>query len=58
MQLYLDIVSLLKVIQNAKTASDLVHEIGNIARKCTQISDTLNLVLEEEQANKEMQTHE
>ena len=53
MRLQLDIVSLFKVIQNAKTSSEIINEIVKLATECTDICATLNSILEDDEHENE-----
>ena len=57
MKLQLDIVSLFKVIQNAKIlSSEIVNEIATLATECSEICATQNSMLEYEEQENENNT--
>ena len=56
MKLQLDIITLFKVIQNAKTSSEIVNEIAKLATECSEICATQNSMLKDEEQENENNT--
>ena len=56
MKLQLDIITLFKVIKNAKTSSEIINEIVKLATECTEICATLNSILEDDEHENENNT--